>query len=361
MRRRILLSIFLFIGIANISSVEAQCSFDIGDDTGSPQPIFINPGSATFFKPTVVNRKSYIKMDNGDKIELWCSGPWDATFRINTNSINLVCDRNKMIFKVGIHDYREDLKAFKCKEYPATTAHPRSGNTAKCADDGSFIDVGYAVGSRFLILYSVCHNQNQKANRYVHHHIPNQVNARQKGVPRGAFWMETPQYSTMKISALYSIFVQRQTINRILNLNDATNIYVHRDAKSSDGMKNEPDNGDSFLSKGHLAPMADFMFASWQNASCNFLNTAPQWQSFNGFNWEAVETYARSMAKFYSDGLEVYTGTHEILTLPSKSNVQQEIFLRNYPRTPKQVPVPKYYYKILLNRKLRVGIAFIGK
>ena len=41
-----------------------------------------------------------------------------------------------------------------------------------------------------------------------------------------------------------------------------------------------------FLLRGHMAPDGDFIEAGSQDATYYFMNTAPQWQNFNGANWK---------------------------------------------------------------------------
>jgi hypothetical protein len=43
-----------------------------------------------------------------------------------------------------------------------------------------------------------------------------------------------------------------------------------------------------FLSRGHMAPDGDFIEAGSQDATYYFMNTAPQWQNFNGANWKYI-------------------------------------------------------------------------
>ena len=38
-------------------------------------------------------------------------------------------------------------------------------------------------------------------------------------------------------------------------------------------------------------------YKEWQDATYYFLNAAPQWQSFNGGNWVAVEAAVRDYAR----------------------------------------------------------------
>lgn len=61
------------------------------------------------------------------------------------------------------------------------------------------------------------------------------------------------------------------------------------------------ENGDKFLSRGHLAPDGDFVFGSWQFATYFYINAAPQWQVVNGKNWLTVEKLVRKLGIKVSD------------------------------------------------------------
>lgn len=52
-----------------------------------------------------------------------------------------------------------------------------------------------------------------------------------------------------------------------------------------------------FLSRGHLAPDADFLFSAHQFLTYFYVNVAPQWQSINAGNWLKVEENTRKIAK----------------------------------------------------------------
>lgn len=52
----------------------------------------------------------------------------------------------------------------------------------------------------------------------------------------------------------------------------------------------------SYLSRGHLAPDADFLLGTWQDVTYFYINTAPQWQTINGGNWLRLENTVRSFA-----------------------------------------------------------------
>lgn len=45
----------------------------------------------------------------------------------------------------------------------------------------------------------------------------------------------------------------------------------------------------NYLSRGHLAAMADFVFATGQLSSFRYINVAPQWQRINDGNWNTLE------------------------------------------------------------------------
>ncbi len=49
----------------------------------------------------------------------------------------------------------------------------------------------------------------------------------------------------------------------------------------------------NYLSRGHLAPDAGFIYDSFQDATYYFINVAPQFQSFNNGNWRMLEDKIR--------------------------------------------------------------------
>lgn len=48
-------------------------------------------------------------------------------------------------------------------------------------------------------------------------------------------------------------------------------------------------DGTFFLSRGHLACSSHFALAPFQTATFNYLLCMPQWQIFNGGNWDKTE------------------------------------------------------------------------
>lgn len=55
-------------------------------------------------------------------------------------------------------------------------------------------------------------------------------------------------------------------------------------------------NKGSFLSRGHLAPDADFLFAAWQYATYYYSNVNPQFQTINAGSWLQFEKAVRDLA-----------------------------------------------------------------
>ncbi|XP_075210933.1 salivary endonuclease-like isoform X2 [Lycorma delicatula] len=113
---------------------------------------------------------------------------------------------------------------------------------------------------------------------------------------------------------------------------------------------------DNFLSRGHLAPDADFLFGTWQYMTYYYPNSAPQWLSINSGNWQRVERCIRQFAISKRSNLLVTTGTHGILTLADRKKKQVKVYL--HPEE-KQLPVPKYFWKIVLDPDEKKCIGFI--
>lgn len=112
----------------------------------------------------------------------------------------------------------------------------------------------------------------------------------------------------------------------------------------------------SFLTRGHLAPDADFLYSSLQFITYYFVNVCPQWEIINRGNWLGIEHMVRRVAKNYNESLVIFTGTYEILTLPDRNNNPVEIYLDD---SNKMVPVPKFNWKIVYSKNSKKGIALI--
>lgn len=96
---------------------------------------------------------------------------------------------------------------------------------------------------------------------------------------------------------LYKRATQRVTFTTLLGSAALAEDHIHL-------------TNDYFLSKGHLVAKADFLYGAQQLTTFWYSNAAPQWQTFNGNNWNALENDCRSFAGSLGADLEVYTGTY---------------------------------------------------
>ena len=91
--------------------------------------------------------------------------------------------------------------------------------------------------------------------------------ARDTGNNRPSF---DPEYFDFDVDYYYKMTTQRETVAELVGSQDLAEKYIGDQSSQL------------FLSRGHLAPNADFIFYSWQDSTFFFINVAPQWQSFNG-------------------------------------------------------------------------------
>ncbi|MPC35291.1 hypothetical protein E2C01_028711 [Portunus trituberculatus] len=133
-------------------------------------------------------------------------------------------------------------------------------------------------------------------------------------------------------------------------------IYYYNQEKQKKILNSSNEVFGYFLSKGHLAPVADFVLEAEKRATYHYINIVPQWKTINNGNWEVrlhsspflqvteprskLESAVRKLAKDGAATLDVYTGTHGILELLNMSNCSIKIFLNN-----KNLPVPALMWK----------------
>lgn len=118
-------------------------------------------------------------------------------------------------------------------------------------------------------------------------------------------------------------------------------------------------NNTSFLSRGHLAADADFVFSSGQFATYFYVNVAPQFQAINGGNWLRVENIARNLAMNYATDLIIYSGTLGQLKLPSNGKSTTASQRALYLHSESKIIVPLYFYKIIVDERTNSAIVFV--
>ncbi|CAG9857995.1 unnamed protein product [Phyllotreta striolata] len=207
---------------------------------------------------------------------------------------------------------------------------------------GTITNIGYTVTPRyFKTLIKVCYDEARGANLYSQHIIHGEE------VAYTSKFRERPGFSTaglpkgVSANVAYKRAYQKSTFSSLLGSSGLAERYI---------------NKKSFLSRGHLAPDADFLFASSQLTSYFYINTCPQWQSINGGNWVKVESSVREAASKYGRRFTIITGTHGVLELPDSSGRPVEVYLVSR----RKLPVPKFVWKIIYDDFSGKAIAIVS-
>ncbi|XP_068674109.1 uncharacterized protein [Montipora foliosa] len=122
-------------------------------------------------------------------------------------------------------------------------------------------------------------------------------------------------------------------------ISDATlaldNVATTGDYSATQAIPNYGSFNNSVLARGHLSPDGDFskdngeFYVTYTTTNC-----APQWQPFNGGNWNALETAIRTYSRTKQRTLYIFTGTG------GTALVNDSVF-----RVNGRVLTPKYYWK----------------
>jgi DNA/RNA endonuclease G (NUC1) len=151
----------------------------------------------------------------------------------------------------------------------------------------------------------------------------------------------------MSVNALYTINTKRQTISTILGSTLLCDQYIDGTAVF-------------FLSRGHLSAKADFVYGSQHRTTFRFVNVSPQWQTFNGGNWETLESSVRAYGDKKKLDLVVYTGTYGVATLSNVNGIATELYLYVDVSNNNAILVPKLFWKAVYDPKSQAGVVFVG-
>jgi hypothetical protein len=319
------------------------CSIRINNDLPEPQPLLLIPGGSKDVNGLYLpeGADDIITLGTGETMLLACPGNTNGFSNTNIGlRTALATSISDTTFFVNLVSY--NFSNFACKSYPFHIAR-YSGIT--CYDGTKrHIEIGFEVGSDFYKLIDICFDHVLHTTLYARATIVSGIAGFQKGFPRPNF-IEDSFFLGIPVYNVYTQIKQNQTISNILGLQPSGNNFI---------------NATHFLSKGHLSAMADFVYGSQQRATFHFVNVAPQWQTFNGGNWEALESSVRAYADKKKLDLVVYTGTYGVATLPNVNGIEAELYLYVDRNNNKAIPVPKLFWKAVYDLKSQEGVVFVG-
>ncbi|ETN61458.1 deoxyribonuclease I [Anopheles darlingi] len=317
-----------------------SCSVNFTALPGPEQPLILVPASEKFLYPIDETRK--IEFEAGQSVELACRDGFKMFPTIREITVECV---SGLQFRYGGTPYT--ISDFSCTNYWLSSARVTQ---RRCHNDSVIVQVGFnlVASNRWVNVFDVCYDEKLYHTHYVLHKMTRANGGYQSGNPRPN-WFQGDFYQEVNINNLYTVNKQRETIAIILASQARADELVQTTA-----------NG-IYMARGHIAARADFVYGTEQNATFWFLNAAPQWQNFNGVNWERVESSIRDFAGSQNRELTVYSGTYGVQKLADGNGDYQEVMLDFDPTEGrKRVPAPALYYKILHDERTNAGIAIIG-
>lgn len=214
--------------------------------------------------------------------------------------------------------------------------------SGSCLSGQTLVQTGFETSNGFVEAYTGCHSTSLHHTFYTKFVMRPDVAGFQTGVSRSD-WEDGNFFFGVDPTTQYKRATQRITMTSLLGSAALAEQYIHL-------------TNDYFLSKGHLVAKADFFLGPHQLSTFFYSNAAPQWQTFNGNNWNALENDVRTFSNRIDADIDVYTGTYGRATLPDVNGNQVDLYLT----TTGHMPVPRMFWKLLHNTATNTGIAFVG-
>lgn len=296
-----------------------------------PQPLILIPGTSEFRFPT--SASGVVSLNAGESVELFCSSALKN---------NATCQSNGQFL---INGQSQNFSTYVCPKLPVSSVR-RTGST--CYGGNPIVEIGFDLGDgRFPKIVTICHDEVNEANIWALNRLTPANNEWQHSFPRPNFQTPPEFFGGKNVDGLYTKNNQRAIFGQILGSQELANELVQL-------------TGDVYLARGHMAAKADYIFGSHMDATFWFVNTAPQWQIFNGYNWERVESGVRELADARDYYLDVYTGTYGVMSVPDVNGVHRELYLYFDSNGNGLIPVPKIYYKVIIDEITELGIVIVG-
>ncbi|XP_073844619.1 salivary protein Tsal1-like [Musca autumnalis] len=332
---RILTSLLVFLVVFALAITINACSITLPDDIQGFAPVLLiknNPitGDYQLFKPT----GKTTEIPEGASLYLACTGSKNVITSLNVTTLALQCSTGQFM---DANNNAYALKDIVCKSIPSSTLRLTSNGCSQ--NRGAIFEAGYTVDRVFYgPTLEICYDNDTERTFYTHNVINGAaIDYNIKESTRRSFSAEGMKLTTTKTNTYYT---QNNQVARFENYFGSDQTYI---------------DSTNYLARGHLTPDADFIFGYEQLSTYYYVNVAPEFQPINAGNWLRVEEFGRSVAAMYGKDLETYNGYFGQLQLPTVNGDLVDIYLDDA----KQIEVPEYYFKVLLNRAEDAAIVFI--
>lgn len=252
-----------------------------------------------------------------------------------------------LIEELGNQSY--DYSDLGCNDWPMETVMEKKGVTCGPGDRGTLIEIGFAVSNNLpnKVLITSCLDPTTYQSLWSRHVVPKVIEQRN-------FYGDMPYFSDdllydfqLEVYNYYTKNMQRDTIAVLVGSETLAAEYVEQ-------------SGDVYMARGHLAPKADFMYTSWQKATYHYINVQAQWQCFNGGNWVYLENGLRDFVTEKGKDFLVITGSHGVCQLDDVNANKREIHLNLERPDLARLPVPRFYWKMVVDESEKLGVVVIG-
>ncbi|XP_018306713.1 uncharacterized protein [Mycetomoellerius zeteki] len=336
------LAYYIIWAIASPITTGISCTISVQykiGDLKEPEPLLLKrvDKNMTIWYPD--NDNGTLRISAGDSIYLACPGK-NNYFQNRSwgNEVEAVCVRDKVFDVKGVHQY---ISSLVCKSHPEH--HAEYTSTLPCFGRHSPIEIGFNVSGTFIRTIELCRDEKTYITYYTKFKMTKMIESYQRGYPRPSKFLAGKFYPGINIDHLYKFETQLNTLARILK---STKLAEERLKKSL-----------QFLSRGHIVAKADFVYGTQQRSTFWYLNTAPQWQTFNAGNWNSLEVSVRRFAASRRLDFDVYTGVHGQMTMEDIHNKQQPVYLHAEGAV---MSAPKFYWKVIYDPLSKHGTAFVG-
>ncbi|KAI5736175.1 hypothetical protein M8J76_000655 [Diaphorina citri] len=379
----VFLSIFGLLVLRQITC-KTTCTINLNQYSPQEEPLFLNPEGTEILYPT---DRANLEITGGLKLRVYCGSRNFKIVNTHTEDSLLVQCISGNAFKIldSTQQYRQVFSYFPSDNFPSGnfpsghfpsgdeqaasfpfggSEHALGGKTAgvqartfacrsvvradirpgkpcglnRVDNHHREYSIGFSVGKGFLPLISVCFNTHLKSVLWSKHSVSPSVEHHMSKVPRIRFIQDREPYGTLlNVDRLYNRDQQRETIAHLLHSKSLADKYIVNNGKSL-----------AYFARGHLAPKGDFVYAGEQLATFRLVNVAPQWQYFNGGQWEKIESTLRRYVIQHRVKASILTLTLGITQLEDEQHEDRNIYLYFKETTgEKLIKVPKLYVKII--------------